>query len=317
VFVHSTDAMDYVWALAFILAALYFVVVRRPLAAGIALGLAIACRITSGAMLVPFGLLWVRREPGPARLRALLVSAAAACLVGAAWFAPAFARYGWSVLAFHESGYPPAATIARRMTEEVWGRVGVAAIAAAAMTIPFRRSQAPAAERDGSIAAWWAAIALYGIAFLRLPHQAGYLVPVVPFVLLLLHALCARWVFLAVCAALAVSSLISFGRSGPARGPVLQDHAARLADLAGLERIAAAADRLPAGCVVVTGHWHPKLELYRGLRARGGAQFVWLLGADDARRAACVYYLPDQNDYNIEELGADLVELGARPLLIR
>ena len=58
VYVNSVNTMDYMIALAFVLGSTYFVMVHRPLAAGMFLGLAIGSRITSGAMLLPLTL-WI------------------------------------------------------------------------------------------------------------------------------------------------------------------------------------------------------------------------------------------------------------------
>jgi uncharacterized membrane protein len=66
IFVNSTSALDYLWALAFILGGFYFVLERRPILAGIFLGLAIGTRITSGAMVVPL-LILIWRTTGPGK----------------------------------------------------------------------------------------------------------------------------------------------------------------------------------------------------------------------------------------------------------
>src|SRR5262249_52716112 len=54
VYIHSVDAMDYLWALAFSMAALWLVTRGRWLGAGLALGFAIGSRMTAGLLLVPF-----------------------------------------------------------------------------------------------------------------------------------------------------------------------------------------------------------------------------------------------------------------------
>ena len=55
-FINSVTAKDYVWALAFI-GSLFCVLDRRPRIAGLLLGLAVGCRLTSAAMVVPLGLI--------------------------------------------------------------------------------------------------------------------------------------------------------------------------------------------------------------------------------------------------------------------
>ncbi|NIT61732.1 MAG: hypothetical protein GWN00_37695, partial [Aliifodinibius sp.] len=57
IFINSTNAMDYIWGLTFILGSVYFVLIDRTLIAAILLGFAIGSRITSGAMLLPLSLL--------------------------------------------------------------------------------------------------------------------------------------------------------------------------------------------------------------------------------------------------------------------
>jgi hypothetical protein len=54
IYINSTNDMDYMWALSFILVAFYFLVKKNPILSGIFIGLAVGCRITSGAMLLPF-----------------------------------------------------------------------------------------------------------------------------------------------------------------------------------------------------------------------------------------------------------------------
>ena len=54
IYINSMNAMDYLWALSFIITAFYFLIKKKPLAVGVFLGLAVGCRITSGAMIIPF-----------------------------------------------------------------------------------------------------------------------------------------------------------------------------------------------------------------------------------------------------------------------
>jgi hypothetical protein len=58
VYINSTNSMDFIWALFFILGSFYFALDLKLALAGIFLGLAIGCRITSAAMMIPIGLLF-------------------------------------------------------------------------------------------------------------------------------------------------------------------------------------------------------------------------------------------------------------------
>jgi hypothetical protein len=106
VYTTSTMSLDNLWALAFILSSLYFVLLRRPVVAGVLLGIAIGCRITSGAMLVPLGVVMSKGQIRRETLRNICAFCVAAGLVGAATFAPVVATYGWGFFTFYERWHP-------------------------------------------------------------------------------------------------------------------------------------------------------------------------------------------------------------------
>jgi len=138
VFISSTTTIDYVWALAFTMGSLYFVLIGRPVLAGLMLGGAIGCRLTSGAMLIPLGIMLAGRERR-ARLASLCTFVLGASLVAAVAFAPVVLRYGWGFFRFFENGLPTFAEAARRATEGVWGRVGFLALLVATFSLVFSR----------------------------------------------------------------------------------------------------------------------------------------------------------------------------------
>jgi hypothetical protein len=86
VWIHSTDLTDYTWALAFITASLYFTLCRRIIFAGILLALAISCKLTSIATVLPLSILifWDSR-----RLSSILLFCATSVLIGLATYIPA------------------------------------------------------------------------------------------------------------------------------------------------------------------------------------------------------------------------------------
>jgi hypothetical protein len=183
VFIHSVDAMDHVWALAFLMGALFAAISQRPLTAGIALGLAIGCR--PGSLWILPTLVWlaVHNGRGPPRWRDAALLTLSAGLLSGLLFLPAFSSYGWGALTFYDSKVPPPLVIAMRASVGVWGVIGTLALCGLALARTFGR---PASSRLGPEVAWWLAFAVCGIAYLRLPHDAGYWIPAVPFVLLLL-----------------------------------------------------------------------------------------------------------------------------------
>ena len=204
VFIHSVDAMDHVWALAFLMAALFSAISRRPLAAGMALGLAIGCR--PGSLWILPTLIWLaaRKRDGLPRWRDATRLTLSAGFVGALLFLPVFDRYGWGFLTFYDSVSPSPGVIAKRATLDVWGAIGALALCGLALA---RALGERGRGRAGPQAAWGLAVAVCGVAYLRLPHDAGYWIPAVPFVLLLLAGPLSSWPIRANAAALFASCL--------------------------------------------------------------------------------------------------------------
>ena len=187
VYINSTCAMDYIWALAFVLAGSFYALRQRALVAGICVGLAIGTRITSGAMLFPLALLVAAKSPSPRHaVRGAAQLMLAALAVGGLAYTPAYLRYGQKFLTYADAagaGSPEA--ILRRGTLGVWGTFGCIALAWAlvtALAAPRQfRGAVQVSMRRAISAACLSVIALYVVAYLKLPHEAGYLIPIVPF----------------------------------------------------------------------------------------------------------------------------------------
>jgi hypothetical protein len=322
VYIYSTMPLDSVWAVALILGSLYAVLLRRPMLAGVLLGLAVGCRITSGAMLLPLGLFLVAGHRRGA-LREMSQFASWTAVVAAAAYWPVVATYGWRFFTFSEGfGYPPWRDVVRQATLEVWGSLGslgvlVAMVALVLRATAFRTIRFRFLSDEGlQVTACILTMSLYTIAYLRLPHQPKYLMPLLPFAILLLNLLLDRRVFLFVCSMFIAAPFVTVGRSGIHPGPVFSSHYARQRDMAFIEQVVSAANRLNERVTVVAGSWQPKIEGVLLGRPPALADYVYGLDAATfARRGRPVYYLPGVSEYNRALTGADLAGLGAKPLL--
>jgi hypothetical protein len=324
IFVNSTSSLDYLWALAFILGSFYFVLDRKPILAGIFLGLAIGSRITSGAMLLPLLILAWRTLDPDKRIFASAKLVAAAGVVGIATFVPVVARYGLSFWTFIERGSSAEEVLGRASTA-LWGRLGVAAIVLSlawwVFRMVFRRpSVRPlGVERRTVVLVCIVSIALYVIAFVRLPHVPAYLIPAMPFVLLLLAILLERPVFRVVCIAVALSSFAIVGRSGLSAGPIFEDHRYRIEAMDYTKRIVEIGRTLTRRTIVVAGKWAPKIEVYVPEGRSGPVQYVYLVNDKELRgyqeQGFDVYFLPGQRSYNFNRYGVDLPARGVKPLV--
>ena len=329
IYVNSTTSTDYVWALAFILASLYFVLKLRPGVAGVLLGLAIGSRITSGAMLLPLSLLLAQRLPARARGRALLVFSIVTIVVGGIAFIPVFDAYGLSFFTYSAAN-PTLLEIAKTATIFTWGGLGCLAIVLACVCALLGRTRVDQVAWT-DVAIWSVAIILYATAFMMLPDQPGYLVPLIPFVILVFVSLLRQPAFAAFCLLLASASFVAFNSGGVIPGPIISDHRSRLEDVAQLGRILQASQSLPPNTVIVAGHWFPKLELYLPDRAtaglishrsgdgsedgEAGVTWVRLLGTQELTAVKStgnrLMYLPDQAGFEFQEEGVDLDAEGA------
>jgi hypothetical protein len=349
VFINSTNSMDYLWALSFMLASLYFAITGQALAAGISLGIAIGCRITSALLLPP---LWVMlAAPGGRRgqssSKRVLVFSAGALLIGGIAYLPVVLRYGFGFFTHYEHGYPSLFDVLGKATVAVWGLIGLVAIAASLASLVVRRggskSSIPSAPLRRYDLAWAIAIALYCIAYVRLPHQSGYLIPVVPFVLILLGRILQRRAFLLVCFSLLLSPLLASAHAWtesaepPVRmavqsqlfnhpvvlalpGPIFFDRLVRLAAIKYVETVVAAAKSLPHRSVIVAGWWLPQVQASIASENRSGVHYVYVLGPSRMQkylaRGYRLYYLRGADEYSLAVYGVDLVERGAVPLAV-
>ena len=196
IYINSTVTLDYVWALAFLVASLFATVRGRPALAGIALGAAIGCRITSGAMIVPLGILVVALTPRGLRLRRAASFAMFALAVGAISYLPVIFTYGPGFFSFTDTPLPlnlRVKLILFGLTAGTWGMVGTAGLALLVTGLLIRhRKYAPPVHQEAVptktvflVSA--IVVALYVTSFVRLPLEWAYLVPIVPFVLLPLY----------------------------------------------------------------------------------------------------------------------------------
>jgi hypothetical protein len=318
-FINSVSSKDYVWAIALVLWSFYAAMNRRPVSAGVLFGLAIGCRLTSGAMLLPLALLvWGAQREWKSLGRFIVCGGVVALLA----FSPVFARYGWSFLTFyHAHERPSFATMAARGTFEVWGAVGLIGLLAAAISILMRKwrdfpTSAPAPADNLVIPALGAWLLLSIITYLALPDQAGYLIPLIPPLLLILARLAARPVFQFACVCLLIAPWVQLSGGKVVAGPVLADQRARLTTIRDVQQfIVLTEQKLPPRTTVVVGAWQPIVdELFHGQALQN--RYVYLLTSAEVEAAArsgtrLAYATEAIRGFNYRVHGIDLAAHGA------
>jgi Glycosyltransferase family 87 len=316
IYLNSCSTMDYVPALALMLAATYALLRHRPVLAGLCLGLATGCRITSGVLGLALCLwLWLEHPPRTA-VRQCLVLGVTSLLVAGLCFVPVYRHYGGDFFAFYDNAwYPPWDVVYARALPNAWGHLGLWALVALVLAAPLHARALRARWRDAQVRHALAfaglAVLLYVLGFLRLPDETGYLAPAVPFVLLVIALL----------APVRVSAALSLVLLCSGLGPMAEDHAVRESQLQATGAIIAAVAKLPGQAVVVSGWILPRIELALGGDREGAHQFVYLvenLGDYQHYQAQgkSLYFVPGVDLYESQAHELELAQLGAQPLAV-
>ena len=325
VYVNSTCTMDYIWAFAFILISLAMVVNGRMLLGGASIGLAAGCRLSSAAMALPILVYWyLDHERSQRRWRGAVLFLGAAAGFGLLCFLPVIDRYGLGFLSF-AGDYPRLVRVLANLSTRIWGVIGCLALF---VLVPYLGKGIHAVGRsvrnpaEAPIVLFSiTAILVYGALFVRLPNEAGYLIPIVPWVLVLLTRILPSRPLRVVLGLLILSPFVLAVDKGGIRwyGPIFLDHENRAALATEAEGILSSARQLEEKSLVVAGYQWPLLRLRLGADREGEARFVESIHdveeyAAYAKQGYRVYYLRDMDRYMKRAYGLDLNALGAQVL---
>lgn len=326
IYLNSANTMDYMLALALMLGSTYFVLTRRYIIAGGLLGLAVGSRITSGAIWLPLAW-WIYQERDQNTLKNLLLFSLTAFLVAAASFMPVVRRYGLDFFTFADNAeYPSLIGLISLGVVKVWGVIGSIGLLALGGVALFNVSHIKNVllERHvkrGAILALLV-IALYAISFLRLPHESAYLMPMVPFALLVVALLMPhRFVRYFAILLLVSSFFITIYRDGriePA-GPIVENYRFRIARTEETNRVVATVNKLAEKSIIVSGWKLQPIQIHPDKGANVNHQYVFAIRDDAAyeqylEQGFRVYFLEEIDDFNLRIQGVDLRAKGAEML---
>ena len=315
-YVSSVTAKDFTLACALVLLSAFFIVEKRPVLAGVALGFAMGFRLTSGLVALPLALLLFEQHPEQRRVRPLMWFAIISGTVVLIAFIPAFLTYGFSFLTYFKPVYyPPWRTVLYRGTVDVWGVAGCIGLAAAITgALAWRRgvrSIMDAPTRD--LMAWSALVLMFAVLYAAFPDQAGYFLPAVPFAILLLARFSPRWLFQTFCILTIVGAFVGWKGGAPAPGPIFQDRTERLRTIENVRNFYSYARTIPGRNVFVIGAFYHGIGLIAPESKEG--HFVYLLSpeelADYLKGGFTIYYLPAIRQFEYDVHGIDLAKYGA------
>jgi hypothetical protein len=334
-YISSTYTIDFAWTQAFILLSFYYLLKNKFILCGIFLGLAIGCRITSGAMLLPFMIIIWQNNHLKQNIILLLKIAAPMALVAIIAYAPIIQQFGLSFFMYYDQfPYPPLSKVLYKMTLGVFGVIGVIAIGVAVLSIFFnRQKQNFGATFENKldkkiIIASFVILVLFTISYFRLPQKSGYMISVIPFVILLFGYYLNSKNFTFLCISFIVSSFICsinltdrlrgasyskysilFNVSGqevffdPFSGSIFSDYSKRKQKMKFTSDLIEKTNTIKTKTVIIAGWWYN--EIMVEMIAKNKNKFVTFESYIDANKINKyvtegfeIVYLPEQKLYN-------------------
>jgi hypothetical protein len=301
VYQNSTSSIDYVWSICFALWSAAQLAVGRAWLAGLLLGAAVGARITAGGMLLPLLVLNAGLSLGGeryARAARLCLSTAA---VSALCFAPVFYAHGSTFFRYDDASATPFGEVLERASVEVWGSFGVyawcgvltlAACASRPLLAAWSCSRTRLAVLTSGVA-----LLVFGVAFLLLPHEPAYLIPCVPFALLIVAFSLPTLAIAELALLLLISCFVALGPEGLSTdGPVPQERAQRIAQVTATNRVVRRVAAMPGKALIVAGPMLPWIEEKIGGTQQGPHLYLYILQseqdlADYVRRGYALYYV--------------------------
>ncbi len=334
VYINSSNAMDYTWTMAFVLIAGYYISNKQLIAAGIMVGIAIGCRITAGAMLLPYTMLIWSMLPENERISSLLRFYLSAILVAVVCFIPVYLTYGIEFFTFYEHfPIPGFAKNFYKGTIGAFGLPGCIGILAAGVIIVRSGKILQSAlfeTRNISPALIYCsttAIILYIIAFARVPLKSAFIIPIVPWLLILLAMLLQEKAFRNVAILFMIGSFffgvnLAEAKRGsavsrfsytttisgqpiaidPLNGLMLADQSKRQQRRAFIDKVIVARTRIQEKTVLITGWWQADLLVYGQDQTNEKVVVRHYIDEPELawyhRNGYRIFYLEDQGQYN-------------------
>jgi hypothetical protein len=265
-------------------------------------------------------------------------------------FIPIIAQYGLSFLMYYDQfPYPSMAKLVYKMFFGVFGFVGIIAIGLAVLSILLNREKQKNGELFETqldhkiIAASFIVLILFFISYLRLPQKSGYMLPILPFVILLFGYYLNSMSFKLLCGAFILSSFVcSINLTDKIRGaeyskyafvytvsgqeiffdvlsgPIFSDYSKRIQKEKYVETIIQKAERSKIKTVVISGWWCNQIYVEQINRSVNKyVSFEFYIDSSKINKYLAqgyeITYLPEQNIYNDLMYKMELTDNVAKP----
>jgi hypothetical protein len=189
-YINCTNNMDYVWACSFIIISLYFLLTNRLLLTGLFLAFAVGCRITSGAAILPMLVYLVASNQ-----KEFLKNAFKVCFFTGIFcfiiFIPVFKEYGLSFFTYYE--HFPIPSFAKNFYKGSIGAFGITGYIGVFILIIYSLKnllQKTELLKSPIVLLTLTGIIIFKIAFITLPLKSAFIIPILPYLFLMIAYLC-------------------------------------------------------------------------------------------------------------------------------
>lgn len=187
IYLNSTVVMDYNWSLFFMLGSLYFIVIKNKWTAVIFFGLMISCRLNNAIFLPAFAFL-VYFQFGE-NLKKAITFSVLLVLSAVFFFLPVIVRYEGDFLHSYGTESISLFSLFSLSTLYVYGAIGTLGILVSLVLQFFadRFKNFQLLLKDHFIVFCFLIIFINFIFFVKFPLESGYLIPSIPFILIILQ----------------------------------------------------------------------------------------------------------------------------------
>lgn len=349
VYISSTYTIDYMWTAAFVLTGFYFLLKEKYIPTGIFLGLAIGCRITAGAMLLPFAVIVWQKDDAQYFLKNILILSITTIAVALVAFAPVIIQYGSAFFYYHDTyPYPPITKIIYKASIGAVGLIGLLAIIIYGGIIIVRHIKDTQHQllKNKYIVAGLLVIFLYTVSYLRLPQKSAFMIPVIPFLILMYGLLLKSKEFKIFCTCLILSSFIfsinltdkfrgsvsskyslkhTISAQGifldPFTGAAYSDYSKRMQKMKFTDYVIDTCAHLQNKTVLICNWWCNELAV-KMIDKKKNPNVIFEVNLNEAAmknyidKGYRIYYLPEQNIFNDLLFSIHVTDSLAKPFLV-
>ena len=280
--------------------------------------------------------------------KAVLLICITSC-IGLVSFLPVLRTYGLSFFTYNDQfPYPNLPKVFFKLTIGVFGFIGFLTICFAKIKIVINRIRTkkgmlPSEFPKNFFYAAGIGIVLYLISYLRLPQKSAYLIPMIPFVILLAGFYLSERSFRIFCVLMTMSSfLMSMNLTDPLRGsshskfaatfrmadqeifidpftgPLFADYSKRLNKMAYTETVFEKTSKEQRKIILICGWWYNELQVRNWSRDENkNVKLVFYIDKETMKKYAedgyALYYLPEQNFYNDRFSKTDATDSLSKP----